>query len=230
MQIKNMKFWGRILLEYWGLIAGCSLILMLMQAGRSWHKGVTGVFIELYPYYLFLVGVILTGIISISFFQVYFPLLLSMNATRKSIVRGIFFTIGGNAVCMLALMAIVWFISSGDIAQGGRELLPWMAGILFAITALFLMLGAVLIRWGKVGVIITAFIYMALGAGVGILFALSSKDLFGIRLKHFLNFSGWRLASSKAFCVLFPIAAGLLVYLAAGIFVRIVTRKTEVRA
>ena len=230
MQIKSIKFWGRILLEYLGLVAGSSLILMLLKAGGFWQKGETGAFVELYPYYLYIVGMILTGVISISFFQVYVPVLLSMNVTRKSIVRGIFFTIGGNAVCMLALMAIVWSISSGDIAKGGRELLPWMAGILFAITALFLMLGAVLIRWGKVGMLITAFIYVVLGAGVGLLFAMSSKDLFGIRLGNFLDFSGWGLASLKTFFVLFPIAAGLLMYLGAGIFVRIVTRKTEVRA
>lgn len=229
MQIKSLKFWGRFLLEYLGLTVGSAVVLMLLNCGGFWRKGETAALFELFPYYLMLVGVLLTGVISISFFQVYFPALLSMNVTRKSIVRGLLLMLVGNAACQMILSALVWYVGDGDISRSGRILLPWIAGMFLVLTALFLMLGAVLIRWGKVGVIITGIVYMALGACVGILVAVSSKDLFGARWKLFVNYFGDKLASSEVFYHLFPIALGLLIYAGAGFFVRVVTKKTQVR-
>ncbi|MDO4305485.1 MAG: hypothetical protein Q4C77_01510 [Eubacteriales bacterium] len=223
MTMRSVKFWGRLCMECLGLSLGAALVwLLFVGAGSGELFGTAGEILagvlSLYPYYLLIVGAVLTAVMGMTYFQVYFPVVLSMNATRKSIARGIVGCMAGLVVGLLLISSAVWRLVPGEISSSGWGLMPLFTGILFLIAALGLLLGAVAARWGKVGMIMAGIMCALVGAGAGMTVALSDKGI--IEFVTSIADGDFKLLA----------AAGVVLYLAAGVFVSRSLRKLEVRA
>lgn len=225
---RNLKFWCENCLEILGIAAGGALIwFLLISAGTVEYTGNIGKVLleqlEVYPYYLLITGALVVAILGVNYFQVYFSVLLSMSVTRKKIIRGILISTAISVLGILAIAGIIWKLVPGDISASGWTLMPLFAGALFLAAAFFLILGAVLYRWGKYGVIVLTIIYMLIGACAGMAFALSGfefiKDKLGDAVQM-LTKGNYGIAT----------CAGVAVYLAAGLFIAKATSKMEVRA
>lgn len=223
MTMKSIGFWGRLCMECLGLSAGGALVwLLFMRAGsgtlfRTEGEGLAGGF-ALYPYYLIMVGAVLAAVMGMSYFQVYLPVVLSMNATRKSIARGIVGCMTGIVVCVLLISLVVWYLVPGDISASGRRLLPLFTGALFLIAALGLLFGTVALRWGRIGTILAAIMCALAGAGAGMTVGLSEKGIMEFVMDAAKG--EFKLAA----------VGGVILYAAVGIFVSRSLRKVEVRA
>lgn len=220
--VKSIKFWGRLCIEWIGLSAGASFLWVLFMGAGSrdffGNKSESLVdLIQLYPYYLLIIGGFFAVIMGITYFQVYFSVVLSMNATRKSFARGICSCMGGMVVGMLLISAVIWRMVPGEISSSGRKLTALFAGALFIIVAISLLLGVVAIRWGKIGMIIVGIICALTGAGAGMTVALSNNGI-----------TDFFIAVADGNFKLLAIA-GIILYLAVSIFVQKATQKLEVR-
>lgn len=224
MKMRRIKFWITCCLQILGCSAGAALLWFLfMSAGtREYSGSIVGAFwdtLALYPYYLLMAGAFLTAMLGVNYFQVYYSILLSMNATRAHIAKGIIATMLGIPLGILFLAGVIWKLLPGDISFAGWNLMPLFIGALLAVSALFMTLGVVIFRWGKNGVIFMIIVGMLIGAGAGAVFALSGSNLI---VKFVTACSGGNFGMLAV--------AGILLYAAAGIFVTRATRKLEVRA
>lgn len=223
MTMRSIRFWGRLCLEYIGICAGGAIVwLLFMGAGSgdffgTGNEGILSL-AELYPHYLLLIGAVVVLIMGINNFQVYFPIVLSMNATRKSIAWGIVGCMAGTVLGIVFISAIIWGLVPGDVSSSGWKLMPLFTGVLFIIAAFSLLFGVAAIRWGKVGVIVVMIMCALAGAGIGMAVALSDKGI--LEFLDSIADGDFKLLA----------AAGIVLYLAAGIFVAKAIRNLEVRA
>jgi len=191
---------------------------MLFFAGGSIHfwKSFETVCI-LYPFYLMMVGVFYLMIGEVSYFRSYLPMLISMNATRRRAVLGIIFHQGILLLLLLVLSAFIWMVPGGTGAETA-ELLPVIAGGMLLTGALGIVIGAVSVRWGKIGSLITVIFCMVTGGLCGAGVAFFGKEKAGELVKALLDSSIWWL-----------LVLGMVSYILAGIFALVITRKIEVR-
>lgn len=224
MKIRSLKFWGRLCAESLGIAIGISLVwLLFMGASSSEYPGDIGralaELLPLYSYYLLMTGALVLIIMGITYFQVYFPVVLSMNATRKSIAVGILGCMLGIVAGVLLIAAGIWRLIPGEISASGWKLMPLFTGALLIMAAGGLFLGAVVGRWGKVGLIMAAVLFGLIGGGAGMSVALFDKNVILKLVQKFMNMEFHLFA-----------AAGIILFAAVSIFVLRATRKMEVRA
>ena len=109
---RNVKFWGKNTLGSLGIsLAGAAAVLLFLVAAGTDYSGQEGLLsylTQLFPYYLFVAGVFVNSILAISYFQVYFSVLLSMNVTRKEITLGILGSLTGCNLEILLLVQLVF--------------------------------------------------------------------------------------------------------------------------
>ncbi len=217
----NFCFWGRNILEEMGVIIGGAIFLLLVQwFGRS-PKALTDILLG-FPYLLLMVGGFLTLIMVLSFFQMYFPVLISMNVTRSAAAAGIWLSQGGVALLLSALMALIWKLVPGEEAAMRLMAMPLFGGVILAMIAVCVILGAVFVRWGKIGGIILFLVCITGGMAVGVFVALNAGEGF-LELQQMTYVD---LAGIKGGSVLL---AGVLLYVVSGLFSWFVTRNAEVR-
>ena len=124
--LRNVKFWGKNTLEILGIsVAGAAAMLLFLGVAGTDYSGQEGVFsymAQLYPYYLYIAGMFLNVILAVTYFQVYFSVLLTMNVTRKTIVAGIFGSLAGNILGIMALIQLIWRLFPGEISSDGLRL------------------------------------------------------------------------------------------------------------
>ena len=220
---RHLRFWGRYMAETLGLSVGAALLwFCCMLIGRGGY--VTGSMTEellplipCFPYYLIVGSAMIAAIMGGTFLQTHFSILVSMTATRKQSIFGICAGTAAENVIVLVVCAAVWKMIPGDISASGREVLPLLAGGMFVVTALFLLFGAVRVRWGNLGIILTTVLLMLMGGLAGMLFALSDGRL----IEKFLE-----ATQGRAF--LWVLLLGIVFYLAAGAAIWKITCKAEV--
>ena len=221
--LRNVKFWGKNTLEILGIsVAGAAAMLLFLGVAGTDYSGQEGVFsymAQLYPYYLYIAGMFLNVILAVTYFQVYFSVLLTMNVTRKTIVAGIFGSLAGNILGIMALIQLIWRLFPGEISSDGLRLFFPMAGILFLATAFLGVLGTVIFRWGKAGTIIMMIFFVFLGGLGGFWMAVAGRNGLDTELIDAL--------SRHDFSAVLVI--GLAFFVLAGIVSAAMTRKTEVR-
>lgn len=227
MRKRNIRFWLGNCLEVLGTAAGGALVwFLVISAGTVEYTGNIGKALlqelEVYPYYLLITGTLILSIIGINYFQVYFSILLSMSVTRKRIVRGILISTAGSVLGILSAAGLIWKLVPGDISASGWSLMPLFTGALFLAAAFFLVLGMVLYRWGKYGVIILTIVYMLIGAAAGMAFAFSGSGFVKDKVINTILSLTKNGFGPAAF-------AGMAVYLAAGLFIVKAASKMEVR-
>lgn len=219
MVMRSLKFWGLYTIEGIGIAVGMGLLLyfyLLIQMPEGLVKG----FFEnlaLYPYYLLVAGSFYMMMYVMSCFQVYYSLLVSMNVTRKAVVLGIVASTGIVVAALSLIMWVIWKLVPGAVSRSGLGNFHLFSGILFLVTGVMLLLGAVIVKWGKIGTIVTMLIAGIGGGCMGASVAMMGEDMIEILLK----------IAEHNFVIVFVI--GVAVFAAAGSFIMAVSRKLEVR-
>ena len=217
---RNIRFWGKNTLEGIGISLAASVGLLIFTGlGGTVYTGESTwtVILSLLPYYLVFSGMFVNAMLALAYFQTYFSVLLSMNATRREIVAGIMVSLTVTIFGILALIFGIWQVCPGDIAQSGRQLLPLLAAVFFFGTGICIILGTVILRWGKAGTIAMVILCGIIGAFVGGWISVSSggiQELEELLIKF--QFRG-------------VLVLGIAIYVLAGVFVAAFTRKVEVR-
>lgn len=224
-KMRKVKFWGKNSLQCIAMAAGAALAVYLINGvGSSEYSGDTeAVFMELmalYPYYLLVVGAGLTMIICFSYFQTYFSILVSMNATRKSVVGEILASIAVMGIILLLISALIWKMTPGETAQLGWKLLPLFTGLFFGMTAYFIIFNVVLSKWRRRGVMLMLLAKIVIAVIIGFGAAANGS----IVEMQFLSLSGVAGRNFQPVMIL-----GIVLYLIAGFFAAAAMRKLEVR-
>lgn len=222
-RLRILKYWGIQILE----LAGCSIafavammVLQLLTSGSEIMD--TMPLGLLFPIYLLVIGAVTIMVFGISLFQVYFPTLVSLNVTRKSAAGSIVLAQGAASLVLMLLAAALWGIGAKKSGAETMGLLMLFTGIFFIIVALGILFGIVLIRWGKIGVILLVLIFAAAGGVLGFFVASVGGDVI-------VHMQSWLIedAAGKNF---FPVfGAGVLSYVISGVLAVFMTRKAEVR-
>lgn len=219
MAMRSLKFWGVLTIEGIGIAVGIGLLLYFYLLIQMPEGLVTGFFenLALYPYYLLVAGSFYTMMYVLGCFQVYYSLLVSMNVTRKATVLGIIASTGVLVAALLLIMWVIWKLVPGDVSSSGLGIFHLCSGILFIVTGVMLLLGVVIVKWGKIGTIVTMLIAGIGGGCMGASAAIMGENMIGMLLKM----------AEHNFIIVFVI--GVAVFAAAGGFVMAVSRKLEVR-
>lgn len=212
--IANIKFWSQFVLESLGITAGVAVAMLIFYGIRN--IGSLENMIAMLPYYLVIAGAFAILTTGIGCFQSILPLLMSMNVTRKAVVFGLLISETGIAGCILLASMGIWHLIPSDISRGGMVLFPLIGGVLFGGMSLMLVLGVAVVRWRRIGVILSIVCYAVLGAGLGISFAASNEHVVFLKM-----------VTGHSFGVVF--AGGVILYLISCGFVFWATRKMEVR-
>lgn len=227
MTAKSFKYWVINWLQMLGITIGVSLLIVLLQLGGSIDFSqdikvteiILMVQIGVFPYYMFFVSAFVIMMIGMGYFQVYFSTLVSMNVTRKEVAGGIIGTVAATIVAVIFIAAIIWKIVPGDIASDGYELLGLCAGILFLTAGVSLVIGLIVVKWGRIGGIIFFVMCVVIGGFAG---GLAGSGLFDKALEmaklFLLKYNFW-----------WTMGIGLVVYVLSSVFIIVNTRKMEVR-
>lgn len=212
----NIRFWGREILGYLGITLVSAAVLWMIYAGAGSNRLSD---VAVMPYYLFIVGAFVIIMEICSYFQLYFSLLLSMSVSRKSVMGGFMI---GTAVMILGLTAVagvLWYLFPGDISEGGKILLPFIAGGLLAVAAVTIFINTIGIKWGKRG-IVSFFILLICIIGGGIVGALYGGVKLSMIMVAVSDLVGLRAV---------VLGTGILLFVISGAVAAAVMRKYEVR-
>ena len=223
MGMGNVKYWGRMWLEYMGAVMGIALALMLFFAGGRViypGDGINGIWKTIcvfYPAYLVLSAFFIFSIGKISSFQTYLPVLVSLNATRRESVWGILGYNAGGVMAITAVIALFWMMPSSEVGNV-TELLLLISGILLMFSGASVLMGAVVGRLGKKGVIIFIIFCAVFGGIFGGMAAITAQKPGDFLLDFLMNFQP-----------LWAFILGIGVYVLAGAAAMMLVRKMEVR-
>ena len=221
--VKSLRFWGKNSFACIGISAGMALIIFLMRAmgvepasGGGFGEAMLEL-LPFYPYYLSFAGLFIMLMAGIGYIQFYFPVLVSMNVTRKTVFRDFMIFFAVTALCLMILTGLLWYLIPGELSAMGLEVLPFIFGTLLMGGAFGMIFGVINFKYGTLGVIIL----MAVGGILGAFIAMSVMTD-----AHFRFLNGLSIGK----IVWGAVAAGLLIYVFSGIFLAIQIRKLEIRA
>ena len=224
---RTLSFWGRSCMEGLGIsLAGGAILLIFMAFVQGFFESIDNIsfLLSLSPYYLLVSGGFCVLAMTIGYFQVYFPVLLSMNAIRKHITLGIFLFETGMIAALILLCALIWTVVPGDISQSGMKALPLLCGLLLTGAAFGTILGAVIARWGKIGVLIfIGFMFVIGGIGGALVAILCFTNIEFLR--HFSQITG----NIELRFIWIILAVGIVLYAASGLISYLITKKAEAR-
>lgn len=223
MRGRKVKYWGKLLLQYIGISLACAMGLMILFGGGNLAltgngREILQTVCVLYPVYVILVGVFLMVVGTISQFQSYVPVLLSLNATRRSVTAGIFLSTGGLALVIAAVAGLFW-LSPASGMENAAEGMAVTAGALLMFGAFGMFMGAVAARWGRKGIIVTTIVAALTGGIFGGGIAVLGDQTAATVQDFLLHLNAvWILVS------------GIILYVLAGGAVLLALGKLEVRA
>lgn len=224
---RNIKFWGRSCMEGLGIsLAGGIILLILMAFGQGFFESVNNIsfLFSLSPYYILVSGGFCILAMTVGYFQIYFPVLLSMNSTRKHITRGIILCETGMIAGLLCLSALIWTVVPGDISQSGMKILPLLCGMLLTGAAFGTILGAIIARWGKIGVLIfIGFMFVIGGIGGALVAILCFTNMEF--LQRFSQITG----NMELRFIWIILAVGIILYAVSGLISYLITKKAEAK-
>lgn len=219
--MRDVKHWGRIWLESMGITAVLALGCLIIVGIRSKDSNLETIdliqgLLALYPYYLCLAGAIIILTVTGSCFQIYLPILVSMNSTRKAALRGMLLMIGCLIAGITAVSALIW-VGMDDVAVSGLNILPILSGFLFIESAVVVILGTIFLRWRRLGTLFMIGACMIAAGCVSTVFFLHEKV------------SGDMTFLQKDFNLLIVLGIGILAYFLAAVFAGVATKKLEIR-
>ena len=215
----HVKYWGRNAFVWTGISLACVLGFWIMnQLGSA--KYVQGIgMAATFLVYLAVVGAFVSMIAVISTFQTEIPRLVSMNVTRRAAVWGLAAGHAATALLHILLGILIWCI----FGVGEAEMVVFIAALIASVMLGFggfgMLLGAAVLRWGKIGTIIMAAAIMVMTIGIASFIAMRGESSFrGFSMETMMDLNFWPLALTAAVFYLLTAAA-------AAMF----TRKIEVR-
>lgn len=215
----HVKYWGRNAFVWTGISLACVLGFWIMnQLGSA--KYVQGIGLAAtFLVYLAVVGAFVSMIAVISTFQTEIPRLVSMNVTRRAAVWGLVAGHAATALLHILLGILIWCI----FGVGEAEIVVFIAALIASVMLGFggfgMLLGAAVLRWGKIGTIIMAAAIMVMTIGIASFIAMRGESSFrGFSMETMMDLNFWPLALTAAVFYLLTAAA-------AATF----TRKIEVR-
>ena len=213
------RSWGRNAFVWTGISLACVLGFWIMnQLGSA--KYVQGIGLAAtFLVYLAVVGAFVSMIAVISTFQTEIPRLVSMNVTRRAAVWGLVAGHAATALLHILLGILIWCI----FGVGEAEIVVFIAALIASVMLGFggfgMLLGAAVLRWGKIGTIIMAAAIMVMTIGIASFIAMRGESSFrGFSMETMMDLNFWPLALTAAVFYLLTAAA-------AATF----TRKIEVR-
>ena len=224
---RSLQFWGKSCMEGLGIsLAGGAILLLLMAFGQGFYESADNIsfLFSLSPYYILVSGGFFILALTVGYFQIYFPVLLTMNSTRKHTTRGIILCETGIIAGLMLLCALIWTVIPGDISRSGMTVLPLLCGSLLMVASFGTILGAVIARWGKIGTLIFIGFMLLIGGIGGMLAALLCFTNVEF-LRHFSRISG----QMEIWLIWVILAVGIIFYAAAGIISSVITKKAETR-
>lgn len=220
MRLKShVKYWGRNAFVWTGISLACVLGFWIMNQLSS-AKYVQGIDLaDTFLVYLAVVGAFVSMIAVISTFQTEIPRLVSMNVTRKAAVWGLAAGHAATALLHILLGILIWCIFGVGEAEIVVCIAALIASVMLGFGGFGMLLGAAVLRWGKIGTIIMAAAIMVMTIGIASFIAMRGESSFrGFSMETMMDLNFWPLALTAAVFYLLTAAA-------AATF----TRKIEVR-
>ena len=186
------KYWQEVVVTWLLISIGIGTIFYLFKilglnglsnASDKTLVSFLGIF---YPWFIYIVGVILIFSCGIGLFKVYLPVMLSMNVTRKNAVIQIAVMLAELSAAICLVIGIVWKIEEAVMGEQIEMLSAiWMMfSILLIVCAVAMAAGAVVVKWGGKVLVLISLITGALVGGIaGALTVINFKDLDLIRLR-----------------------------------------------
>ena len=213
----SLQFWGQMLLQMLGLSVGIGIVWCLLIPILNEEISLGSYLPDLLqraPGYMMLAGGVCAWIYPSALFQSYFPVLVSMNVTRRQMVFGIWLCNGALVWILLGVQALCAHLGMGALESEAMSLA--FAGCM-AMAAMGILIG-MLVLWSRVA---WAIAIGVLSIGTGFIVGLCCGMELELPLLNVAFWQGWRVVMLSA--------AGAGLYLLAGVLVMEVMRKVEVR-
>ena len=222
-RLRILKYWGIRIFEFVGYSIAFAMVVMAFMLFTNTNVMLdAATFGLLFPIYLLITGAVMIMAFGISMFQTYFPILVSLNVSRKRAAGSIILVEGVSTFILILLAAAVWGAAAKKSGEDTMELLTLFSGIFFIIVAVGILFSVVIIRWGKIGVILLIVTFAAAGGVVGAFMAMKGGDVF----LHMQRYLIEDVAGKNFLPVLY---AGIFSYVAAGALAVFATKKAEIK-
>ena len=210
---RSFIFWSELFLRYVGDTILFTLAWMIYSV--LFHAGWTETGMgrmEFLGIFLYIGGVCADLILTANFLIIYFPLLLSVNVTRKRVMRGFLGCSAGLGLFVTAGETVLW--SVGDLPFPVSAL-PAFLGLFLALDAVGIFCGVLISRLKKTGIFLTVLVILIITAGI----------IWAVVGELWSAFSAIRMEMLfLAVC-----AAGWILFLAAGFFAWYLLKNQEVQ-
>ncbi|MCD7814250.1 MAG: hypothetical protein LUH20_09445 [Lachnospiraceae bacterium] len=213
----SLQFWGQMLLQMLGLSVGIGIVWCLLLPILNEEISLGSYlpdFLQRAPGYMMLAGGVCAWIYPSALFQNYYPVLVSMNVTRRQVVPGIWLCNGALVWILFGVQVLCAHLGMGAPESEGMSLA--FAGCM-AMAAMGILIG-MLVLWSRVA---WAIAIGVLSIGTGFIVGLCC----GMELElSIFNVAFWQGGRAVMLSV-----AGAGFYLLAGVLAMAVMRKIEVR-
>lgn len=182
----RLRFWLKTGLETFGVAAGGTALYSAMMFLQSSYTTWEDVLVTL-PVFFLLFGGMMFLAMTIGVHKLSVPLVLSFGSTRNEVLVGL-------QIARLLPMALTTALVAGLTALAGERallplphIIPVALGVYLTVSAVGVILGVVVTRYGRIAGVITAVVIL-LGAFAGGFLAAFSDD--GHYLESLLSFRG----------------------------------------
>ena len=151
--MRQIRYWGSYIGMTWGLTLLSSLLmtaLSLLRGGMA-ELALAGVGMYYIPY-LFFAGLFCMSFSLLSCFQVYASAILAMGCTRRRFLLEVLAVALTEAVALVGVSALLGRLGKGAVAAAVQaSALAGMLGVILIVMAAFLLLGAMIVVFGRKG-------------------------------------------------------------------------------
>ena len=190
--------------------------LSLLRGGMT-ELALTGIGMYCIPY-LFFAGLFCMSFSLLSCFQVYASAILAMGCTRRRFLLEVLAVALTEALALVGVSALLGRLGKGAVQASA---LAGMLGVILIVMAAFLLLGAMIVVFGRKGIFVMMLLYMVIGAIFGAAAGMGT-DLDSITMQDMLN------NAAHIWNRLLP--AGCVLFCLCGASVWLVLRRYEVRS
>ena len=218
--MRQIRYWG----SYIGMTCGLTLLSSLFMTALSLLRGgmaeltLTGIGMYYIPY-LFFAGLFCMSFSLLSCFQVYASAILAMGCTRRRFLIEVLAVALTEALALVGVSALLGRLGKGAVAAAVQ--VAGMLGVILIVMAAFLLLGAMIVVFGRKGIFAMMFLYMVIGAIFGAAEGMGT-NLDAITIQDMLN------NAAHIWNRLLP--AGCVLFCLCGASVWLVLRRYEVRS
>lgn len=217
---RTTKHWNRSIVETMGMILGVSAAFIIMIGMSTTYEPGDSILVSTMrtlPYYIFMIGSFLLFITVAGIFQTYVPLLISFNSRRTMTMMGVFYFILALILALTLCAALIWGLLPDTKGNNDLIFLPMLAGGLLFGGGFALLIGAIITKWGKIGMVIFVCCMVLVGGIFG--GSLAAGGNIDWLIKGYVQFD---------FSIWFVLVTGILTFLIGAVVSVLVVKKMEV--